>query len=376
MGILFSKEDRPRRPREMSLKLEAQKVKEFTGHFDSWQKWKARTECAFDGSGYALILTDSEYSESNMQMNRVVFAQLFVATVDGTAHHLVKQHEKEKDGNAAWKALCEWYDGDVIKNETSETIRSRIEGLKLHTGITASDYVNKYLMYYHDLAKIPGEGLSASHGTYLFLRNITDPDYAPTVSFLRNTNPDLTDCVTAIRKSERDCLQKKQASRQFKQTIRRMKIDEAKEKGNRKQGRYDEDSTDSESEDIRPKKRTKSRRVNEGNFGTKGSISIPYVNWVDLPEDQKVFVQSYNAKIKHNESVKDLKVPDGFVFPNKARRLGNVETADGTKDSKIISTTGTQDTDNTDKVSVPRKKKIRFNLDQSESAEDIEEIDE
>ena len=103
MGILFFKEDRPRRPREMSLKLEAQKVKEFTGHFDSWQKWKARTECAFYGSGYAMILADSEYSESNMQMNRVVFAHLFVATVDRTAHHLVKQHEKEK----RWKRRVE-----------------------------------------------------------------------------------------------------------------------------------------------------------------------------------------------------------------------------------------------------------------------------
>jgi hypothetical protein len=126
-------------------------------------------------------------------MNRVVYSQLYVATVDGTVHHLVKQHENEKDGNAAWKLLCEWYDGDVIKNKTVETLRSRIEGLKLHTGTTASEYMNKYLMYYHNLAKIPGEGLSSSHGTYLFLRNISNPDYAPTILFLRNTSPDLWD---------------------------------------------------------------------------------------------------------------------------------------------------------------------------------------
>jgi hypothetical protein len=106
-----------------------------------------------------------------------VYSQLFVATVDGTAHHLVK-------GHAAWVSLCNWFDGDIIKNKTAETRRSRIEALKLHTGTTASDFVNTYLMCYHDLAKIPGEGLSPSHGIYLFLRNITDPEYGSTLSFL------------------------------------------------------------------------------------------------------------------------------------------------------------------------------------------------
>jgi hypothetical protein len=65
-----------------------------------------------------------------------VYAQLFVATVDGTAHHLVKQHEADKDGHAAWASLCNWFDGDIIKNRTAETRRSRIEALKLHTGTT------------------------------------------------------------------------------------------------------------------------------------------------------------------------------------------------------------------------------------------------
>jgi hypothetical protein len=98
-----------------------------------------------------------------------------------------------------------------------------------------------------------------------------------------------------------------------------MKIDEANRTGNHKHIRDDDDSTDSELEDSRPKKRTKTRRVNEGGFGTnpRGSISIPYVDWVDLPEDHKVFVQSYNAKIKHNESVKELKVPDDLFFTTK-----------------------------------------------------------
>jgi hypothetical protein len=393
MGLTFSKEERSTRS-QGSLKLEAQKVKEFTGHFDAWQKWKARTECAFDGSGYSSILTDSTYSERHMQMNRVVFAQLYVATVDGTAHHLVKQYEGTKDGNAAWVSLCEWYDGDIIKNETSETLRSRIEGLKLHSGMAASDYVNKYLMYYHDLAKIPGEGLSTSHGVYLFLRNITDPDYAPTVSFLRNTSPDLTACVTAIRKSERDSLQKKQETRKFRQTIRRMRDEESNNKDKRKSVRDDEDSTDSENETPSPKKKRRVRRVKEGGYETTmgGYLSIPYSYWVDLPEDHKVFVQNYNAKVKHNEPVKELSTPKGFVFHNKARRVDNAEIIDNTstdvtndstadniidvKDDSIEdSTKDSEDIGVNSTVQVPRKKRITFNLEHSESPEEVEEKD-
>ena len=85
-----------------SLKLEAQKVNEFTGDYDVWPKWKSRTECAFNGSGYEKILTDLTFSEQNPKMNAIVYSQLAVATVDGNAHHLVKQHEDKRDGYAAW----------------------------------------------------------------------------------------------------------------------------------------------------------------------------------------------------------------------------------------------------------------------------------
>ena len=35
-----------------SLKLEAQKMRDFSGLTMDWTKWKDRTECAFNGSGY------------------------------------------------------------------------------------------------------------------------------------------------------------------------------------------------------------------------------------------------------------------------------------------------------------------------------------
>ena len=100
--------------RDSSLKLEAQKVKDFSGDFGEWPKWKSRTKCAFAGSGYEKILSDPEYAVKHQQKNKIVFSQLSAATVDGNAHHLVKQHEEENDGWAAWQSLCKWYDSEVV----------------------------------------------------------------------------------------------------------------------------------------------------------------------------------------------------------------------------------------------------------------------
>ena len=97
MGILFSKGDyTTSRFSESNLKLEAQKVKEFSGDFNEWQKWKSRTECAFDGSGYEQILADKDYAIKHKKMNKIVYSQLSVATVEGNAHHLVKAHETSR----------------------------------------------------------------------------------------------------------------------------------------------------------------------------------------------------------------------------------------------------------------------------------------
>ena len=41
--------------RRMNLKLEAQKIRDFSSLKMDWTKWKNRTECAFDGSGYGKI---------------------------------------------------------------------------------------------------------------------------------------------------------------------------------------------------------------------------------------------------------------------------------------------------------------------------------
>jgi hypothetical protein len=293
-----------------SLKLEAQKISEFNGDFEQWPKWKSRTECAFNGSGYNKVLTSMEFAKANPKMNTIVYSQLTVATVDGNAHHLVKQHEDERDGHKAWSSLLEWFDGDTIRNETADTIRAKLDSLILHPGITASDYVNKYMMRYQELERIPGEGMSASHATQLFLRNIHDEKYEMTIKYLRNSDAKLQECVTAIRKEERDMLRKRAAKRKLHSTLRRFR-----ENGD--QGEYDNKQT-TDSSDYPSKRARRLKGVVETN--ERGFLSIPNEQWAKLDNDDKAFVQKYNAKVKHKEPLTSVQIPEGVTIKSKSRR--------------------------------------------------------
>jgi hypothetical protein len=282
----------------------------------------------------------------------LLFFQLAVATVDGTAHHLIKQFEETKDGEAAWAALVDWYDGDLIKNETAEALREKLEQLQLHQGMAASEYVNRFLMRYHELDQIPGERLTSNHARYLFLRNITDPKYEITVEYLKNQGSTLHECVAAIRQRERDHLCQTIAKRKLQNTIRCFK--------DGKPGINDDDDEESTIH------RKKVRRLT-GNIETtkNGFLSIPDNKWVTLNETEKSLVQKYNAKIKHNESTEGLKVPDGLVIKSTSRRVPPKPNNTASDDEND----GTNKNKSDGKGNKKGKKKITFGLDEEINVE-------
>jgi hypothetical protein len=141
-----------------------------------------------------------------------------------------------KNGYAAWKSLIDWYDGDMIQNETAENLRNKLENLRLHTGVPASEYINKFLAWFRDLDKIKGEGLSKGHAVHLFLKNIIDEDYKTSVTYCCNTGCSLDLCIAAMRKQERDIQQKKVDRQRLKATLRRVK-EESEDEGSQDQKR-------------------------------------------------------------------------------------------------------------------------------------------
>jgi hypothetical protein len=92
--------------------------------------------------------------KANKRLNKVVYLQLAAATVEGVAYHLVLKVEETKDGRAAWRNLVEWYDRDMILIlETAENLQNKLDNLRLNTGVSESEYINKFLAWFGDLRK-------------------------------------------------------------------------------------------------------------------------------------------------------------------------------------------------------------------------------
>ena len=342
-----------------NLKLESQKIVEFLGGNNEWQKWKTRTMCAFEGSGYEEILEDEEYAEAHPRMNRIVYSQLSVATVVGTAHHLISQFEDEKDGHAGWNALVDWYDGDVVKDETADALREKLGSLQLTSNSSASSYINSFLIFYRDLNKIPGEGISKGHAVSMFLKGITDPDYDTTVQIEKNKNSNLANAVSSIRKYERELLLKRSSDRKLKNRLRRLREDDNRDDREEIDGGF---------------KHKKLRRMPEdktdgGKFETTltkgGFISFGPAIWHNkLGSDEKDFVTAWNSKVRHNESTSHLTIPSTIkIISNDQKKIRRVPIVD-----KVLNQTPS---DSSASQVLPRKK-ISFNLDaQDEGPEDV-----
>jgi hypothetical protein len=65
----------------------------------------------------------------------------------------------------------------------------------------------------------------------------------------------------------------------------------------------------------------------------RGLILLPYQDWNQLDEEVKTYVQEYNAKIKHGESTRDLKIPKGFSIGSKRRRVSSDKDEERDEDS-------------------------------------------
>ena len=309
-----------------NLKLEAQKIVSFSGSYDEWQVWKNRTECAFGASGFGAILSSSEYAKDNPTQNKVVYYQLSVATVDGTAYHIVYKYNDDKDGHMAWMELCKWYDGEDVRTEAAQTARSRIEGLLLYPGMSASEFVNKFLHQYRTLQKIPGEGYSKSHGIQEFLKSIKDKAYENTVSFCHKNNYDLDTCIFKIRMQERELIRERSERKNIRNIVRRFGNSNSNNKRYREES--DEDEDDHSNRQVR---RIEDHDNNsDGNFELtltqRGTLFINSQKRRNLSETQQEFVKKYNAASKHGEDTSKLSQPSGVTIKKVRRQRSPVKS--------------------------------------------------
>ena len=81
------------------VKLDYEKVRDFSRADEEWQKWINRTLCAFSGTGYKEVIIDREHANRHPEDNEIVFSRLSAATTDGIAYHLVQKFEDMEPGS-------------------------------------------------------------------------------------------------------------------------------------------------------------------------------------------------------------------------------------------------------------------------------------
>ena len=152
---------------------------------------------------------------------------------------------------------------------------------------------------------------------YIFLKHITDEDYKTTVAFCRNTKGSLSDCISAIRKQERDLTQQKLEKHRLKATIKRMK--------------ETVDSDDQATKEPKTKRAKKTCRTTttpdktaenckfEGELipTEKGLLRFNGDCWKAMDEKHKEFVREYNACVKHGDPVTKVTYPTGITVKTK-----------------------------------------------------------
>ena len=154
----------------------------------------------FSGTGFKQVWDDHLYTITHPDLNKIVFSQLLLVTVKGTAYHLVHRHEDKGNGHGAWESLKEWYDGNAVKYKMVEELCHHFENLHLHPGGEASDYIFKFLKLKKELEQIPEELMTDNHSLYIFLCNITNLAYDTTIKLIhqQGSRVKLDDTVNLI----------------------------------------------------------------------------------------------------------------------------------------------------------------------------------
>ena len=121
-------------------------------------------------------------------MNQAVYSQLALATVRGSAHHLIKQHGDNRNEYGAWNAFREWYDGDSVKNKAVDSLKSKFEDYHLKSVSNTAQYKNNFLTSFRYLKNSLRNHFGKSYLNFVSSRVIKYPGFDMTVEIRKSKN--------------------------------------------------------------------------------------------------------------------------------------------------------------------------------------------
>lgn len=291
---------------QSSVKLQAQSMPIFNGDTHKWQTWKKRARATIGSAGYLDVLDKDNYAERNRMKNETVFHLLQNATVEGHAAHLVDQFEPERDGRAAYQALCSWYEGDKQKNATAEDIRVKLDNNFLSTKKSASQFINEFKTYNQQLRDL-GEAYTTSKVVSIFLEKITDPDYEHVVELCLAQNSTIEECIQQVRSKERRLDRNNSRARRKPLSLRRTTGSEEMDTAT---SLIEEDGTEY--------------------LTDNGYYSIPRHVWSKLNDAEKSKIKAHNSSLRKKRKKMDR--PDDQIISH--RRIESSSTDENNHESK------------------------------------------
>ncbi len=210
----------------------------------------------------------------------------------------------------------------------------------------------------HHLDRIQRESMSESHKIQIFIRGIEDDDYVDVALHLQNSEIlSLDKAISAIQKREQDLKETKAKHRTPFHTPRMEQESASQVWMKQDQQKYAQNQG-------RPLRRLETVRLTQG-----GYIKPPKGTWYteDMPEEHKMFVQDWNAKVAHGEDTSQVNVPMGITilsprnkWAQKARRLAEQAKQTPVTPSPQEKITGKRTREETPQYG---SKRINFNLD-------------
>jgi len=196
-GSRHSEEDEKYFSKAVSFKIAVHDFGKFDGKPEHWYAFKNKTMSTFGVAGFSSIL-DKTKPIKDQEGNHRVYYLFEGATNDGSASHIVRGHEEERNGGAAWHTLKDWYESKTTSSDIAKTCRLKLQALELTPKGDANMYVSEFIRFMNQLEDM-NEGEHPASLMDQFLDQIKDNKYEVRVTNLRmNNGKTLETCIEAI----------------------------------------------------------------------------------------------------------------------------------------------------------------------------------
>ena len=193
-------------PMAYNAKFQTDSLDVFSGDPEDFEDWLNKTFNTVNQTILRKFLQSPPdlNKQSEIDRDRDFYYAIKQAVEKGTASHVVSSlSDSEQSGHIAWTKLKEWYQSPGVKDDLIDLYQQRAEQLRLTPDVTASEYINSWVMCQKKLTEL-GSGYSDLEYKRRFVRGIDDEDFKVKKEMLTAEKHEMSiqDLITEVRRAE------------------------------------------------------------------------------------------------------------------------------------------------------------------------------